>query len=222
MAVVLRLKPGDRVVLVDARGRRSLGRLQSVDRRRVEVRLETPLPAPAPPKLTIVLGCALLRAGPMDDLVRKTSELGVGAIHPFWSERTVIRWDPARSADRVRHWQEVALNAAKQSDRRLPAEIAPPAALEKILARWSREEALKIILWEKERGRRLKTLLAENAPCGRVVCLVGPEGGFTAREVRQAEEAGFLSASLGPRILRAETAAATLVAVLQYAFGDLG
>ncbi len=222
MALVLRLKPGDYVVLVDRRGRRFSGRLHSVERRQVEVMLEKPLPAPAPPSLHIVLCASLLRAAPMDDLVKKTSELGVGCIHPFWSERTVVRLDPGRAPDRLRHWQQVALSAAKQSDRHLPAEIARPAALEEILARWSKAEALKILLWEKERSRRLKTLLAEKAPCGQVVCLVGPEGGFTAREVRLAEEAGFVSASLGRRILRAETAAVALVALLQYALGDLG
>jgi len=80
---------------------------------------------------------------------------------------------------------------------------------------------LKVVLWEDERTKNFKTLLKSSSPIKRFVGIVGPEGGFTREEIEAAGEAGFESASMGDRVLRAETAAITMVAVVQYELGDL-
>jgi 16S rRNA (uracil1498-N3)-methyltransferase len=158
----------------------------------------------------------------MDFLVEKTSELGVDRILPYVSERTVVKVDGEKAHSKLAHWQEIARSAAKQSDRAMPAEIGPIDAYDKMVAALARESALKVMLWEQEDVRSLKDQLRSNSPGPMVLAMVGPEGGFTQREVKEAREAGFVSVSLGCRILRAETAAISLVTIIQYEWGDLG
>jgi 16S rRNA (uracil1498-N3)-methyltransferase len=157
----------------------------------------------------------------MDLVVEKTSELGVDRVLPYLAERSVVKVDRDKGHDKVRRWQEIAQSAAKQSDRPMPAEIRPLCTLKELLALLRGEPALKILLWEQEAKRSLKDLLCSGSPASRIVALVGPEGGFTEREVKEAGEAGFVSVSLGARILRAETASISLVTIIQFEWGDL-
>jgi 16S rRNA (uracil1498-N3)-methyltransferase len=157
----------------------------------------------------------------MDWVIEKASELGVDSICPFFSERTVIHAGKSDLTDRLRHWQKVAQSAAKQSDRLKPAEIDPPQAFKGLLKRLEGNEGLKAILWEAEEAEDLKGLIKKSSLAREFVGVVGPEGGFSAAEVQSATRGGFQSVSLGRRILRAETAAITLVAIVQYEWGDL-
>jgi 16S rRNA (uracil1498-N3)-methyltransferase len=219
---VLRMGPGERIVLLDKVGARFQAVIKEVSRQHVLVNLERPLPAPAPSPVHITLCQALLKSHRMDLLVEKTSELGVDRILPYLAERTVVKVYGDKAHGKIRHWQEIAQSAAKQSDRALPAEIGPLYPFDEMLAVLSKESALKILLWEQEGIRSLKDLLCSNSPAPRVLAMVGPEGGFTEREVKEAGEAGFVSVSLGCRILRAETAAISLVTIIQFEWGDLG
>jgi 16S rRNA (uracil1498-N3)-methyltransferase len=221
IARVLRLKPGDRFLLMDPRGARFQALIRTLGSRDVVVTLEKRLPAPLPSPVRIVLCQALLKAQAMDYAVQKTSELGVSAIWPFTSGRTVVRLNPGKADARARHWREVAKSAAKQSNRTLPAEVASPVAFDDLVTRWEREDATKVILWEGEHAQDLRKILSRSGAQGTFIGFVGPEGGFTEREIASARNAGFTSVSLGYRILRAETAAITLVALVQYAWGDL-
>jgi len=222
MTRVLRMEPGERMVLLDSKGTRFQAVIKEVSRRHVLVNLEKPLPAPAPSPVHMTLCQSLLKSQHMDLLVEKTSELGVDRVLPFISERTVVKVNGDKAQGKLRRWQEMAQSAAKQSDRAMPAEIGPLYFYDQMLAALAKELALKIILWEQEGIRSLKDLLRSNSPAPRVLAMVGPEGGFTEREVKQAYEAGFVSVSLGRRILRAETAAISLVTIIQYEWGDLG
>jgi 16S rRNA (uracil1498-N3)-methyltransferase len=222
MVKVLRMAPGDRLMLMDGGGARFQAVIQSATRREVTVRLEKPLPSPPPSPVEIILCQALLKSDPMDYLIQKTSELGVDAIFPFFSQRTIVRLEEERFAHRLRHWNEVGRSAAKQSGRIAPALIAAPAGLEALTAKWRTESGLKAILWEGEGKRDLKALLRDSSRTARFIGIIGPEGGFAREEVEMAEKAGFIPVSLGDRILRAETAAMAMVAVVQYEWGDLG
>jgi len=218
---VLRMGPGDRLVIMDGRGARFQAVIQSATHQEVTVIPEGPLPQSPPSPVEIVLCQALLKSGPMDYLVQKTSELGVDAIVPFTSERTIIRMEKARSANRLRHWGEISRSAAKQSGRAVPARIIAPSSLEELAAQWKAEEGLKAMLWEGEGQRDIKTLLRGSAQTERFIGLIGPEGGFAGEEVEMAKDAGFVPVSLGSRILRSETAAITVAAIVQYEWGDL-
>jgi len=219
---VLRMEPGERLVLVDQEGNRFLGSILQSHPREVRVAVEKALPFPGPPPVEICMCQALIKSGPMDDLIRKTSELGVASISLFFSERTVIRMDESRIPKKMDHWKKIALAATKQSDRHAPARIEGPSPFVDLVARWKSSPALKVILWEGEGARDLKSLLHAVPQVERVVGIVGPEGGFAEKEVALAGNAGFISASLGDRILRSETAAVTMVTIIQYEWGDLG
>ncbi|MBW2000673.1 MAG: RNA methyltransferase [Deltaproteobacteria bacterium] len=120
------------------------------------------------------------------------------------------------------HWQEIALNSAKQCDRAAPMEIAPLRAFEDLVSDAVHIEGLKVILWELERAQDLKSLLRTSHRGKRFIAVVGPEGGFSTREIQLARQAGFVPVSLGPRILRAETASLAIATIAQYEWGDLG
>jgi 16S rRNA (uracil1498-N3)-methyltransferase len=218
---VLRMGPGDRLAIMDGRGACFQAVIQSATRQGVTVILEKPLPSPLPSPVEIILCQALLKSGPMDYLVQKTSELGVDAIFPFFSQRTIVRIEKERFANRLRHWNEISRSAAKQSGRMAQARIAAPSSLEELTAKWKAEKGLKTMLWEGEGKRDLKALLRASSRTEKFIGIIGPEGGFAGEEVEMAEDAGFIPVSLGSRILRSETAAITMVAVVQYESGDL-
>jgi 16S rRNA (uracil1498-N3)-methyltransferase len=220
---VLRMEPGDRFILFDGKGRRFRVRIISAGRKEVRVTLERALEAPLPSPVNITLCQALLKSRGMDDIIRRTSELGVNRIIPFTSERTVVRMDARKAATRVAHWRTIARDAAKQSDRRVPAGIAPITSLENMLAELKHDIASKIVLWEQEQTRDFKELLRTGPPAGGAcIGIVGPEGGFSKQEIQRIEDAEFRPASVGNRVLRAGTAGLTLVALVQYEWGDLG
>jgi 16S rRNA (uracil1498-N3)-methyltransferase len=218
---VLRMTKGDEFILMDRDGDRYETVIESIDGSTVLVKLLKPMPCPALLDLEITLCQALLKSGPMDYLIEKTSELGVTHIKPFASERTVVKIAGEGESNKLRRWREIAVSAAKQSDRIAPAEISQPVSFTDIIEQLQDTDCLKVILWEKEESRDLKEVLEASAPGPRFAGIVGPEGGFSAGEVSTAREAGFIPVSLGKRILRAETAAITLTALVQYEWGDL-
>ncbi len=218
---VMRMGPGDRFILMDRTGARFQVAIESCQRKAVRVILEKSLPAPPASPVDITLCQALLKPRQMDYVIQKTSELGVNRIYPFTSARTVIRLNQQGFDGKSRHWREIAQNAAKQSDRPVPAKIERLFPFRELLPHLAGQEAFKVILWEGEKARDLKGLFSGDIPIKKVLGVVGPEGGFTADEIDLAMETGFSSASLGHRILRAETAAQTLVAIIQYECGDL-
>ncbi|MBW1787518.1 MAG: 16S rRNA (uracil(1498)-N(3))-methyltransferase [Deltaproteobacteria bacterium] len=218
---VMRMGPGERFILMDGKGRRYRALIERSDHREVVVALERTLPVPEPSPLTVDLCQALLKSRAMDYLVRKTSELGVDVIRPFSSARTVVRLKGERAERRLRHWREIAQNAAKQSDRISPARIESPIPFSELVSRWGEKEAFKVIFWEAEEADDLKGLISTSGRPDRFAGIIGPEGGFSREEVDMARNAGFRPASLGRRVLRAETAAVTMVAIVQYEWGDL-
>jgi len=224
---------GDRLILMDNKGAHFRALIESADRREVRVALEGPLPTPPPSPIKTILFQSILKSQPMDYLIQKTSELGVDLIVPFFSERTVVRPDKEGYRARVRHWREVARSAAKQSGRVTPANIYPLNSFHDLASQGGGINALRVILWEGEESRSLKSvlrsssvdgedgILKQKCPHEEFIGMVGPEGGFSNEEMEMAEKEGFISVSLGHRILRAETAAITMVALVQYEWGDL-
>lgn len=218
---VLRLGPGARILLMDGRGFRCEALIESADRHEVHVRAEKILTPPIPSPIEITICQALLKSQSMDFVIQKTSELGVHAVQPFCSGRTVVKMERGRAHARLKRWRDIAVSAAKQSDRDRPAEIREPLSFEDLVTLSRKADALKLVLYEEEEDRDLKGLLRSRPETKRIIGMVGPEGGFSPDEVRVAGESGFLAVSLGRRTLRAETAALTLVAIIQYEWGDL-
>jgi 16S rRNA (uracil1498-N3)-methyltransferase len=166
------------------------------------------------------LAQALAKGERMDLVVQKSTELGARAVAPFTCERSVVRLEPSRAAQRVERWRRIAAAAAAQCGRSdLPA-IWPISSLEQVLERASQDGMRALMLWEQERATRLSEAVSEQP--GPLMLVVGPEGGFSEEEVARARALGARTVSLGRRVLRTETAALAALAVVQFLRGDLG
>ena len=218
---VLRMDKGDNFILMDGGGNRFEAVLESKDCQDILVRLKRPLPKPITSPVKIRLCQSLLKAASMDYVIQKTSELGVYGITPFHSQRTVVRLNKENTEGRLKRWKKIAISSAKQSDRLRPAEIDTPVLFKDLFKKWRHNDVIKVIMWEGEESQDLKKILRSSLPANNFIGIVGPEGGFTRDESEAAKDAGFISVSVGNRILRAETAAMTLVAIVQYEWGDL-
>jgi 16S rRNA (uracil1498-N3)-methyltransferase len=217
---VLRLGIGAPVRLFDGMGMEYEGRVTSIDRGTVAVAVEATRRSRCESPLEMILLQGFLKEKKMDLLVRQATELGVSRFVPVFARRSVPRPEAGRLESRFERWEKIATEALKQCRRgRVPA-IGPACGTEDALA-LVKHCVLKIVFWE-EGGRHLNEILADiQRPAESVALLMGPEGGLGADEIAAAREAGFEVASLGPRILRAETATVAACALLQHRLGDL-
>ncbi len=217
---VLRLRLGDAVMLLDGGGRLGAARLARVDAEQVELAWESATTAQASGPQVILL-CGLLKGDKQDFVIQKATELGVSAVVPVVCQRSVPQLGEERAEKRQQRWSRIALSAAQQCRRPdVPRVLLPISLAAAVQDSTPADPALLSLLLYEGPAAPLHALLpaaADQAALATVRLLVGPEGGFTDAEVAAATAAGFLPASLGPRILRAETAVVAALAVLQYA-----
>ena len=219
---VLRLKPGDHINLFDGTGYEYEAVVAALDAQKVEVEIRRKFQPASSSGVQIIVAQSFLKEKKMDDLVRKICELGMAGWLPFFSQRAIARPDKKRLAGRTQRWNRIATESLKQCRRIDMPQIYEAHTFEEVLD-FSRTCDLKIVFWENE-TTALSREMGSNAgdSLNKVLVMVGPEGGFTAQEIEMARENGFVVAGLGPRILRAETAAAAAAALAQYVFGDIG
>ncbi|MDP8970822.1 MAG: 16S rRNA (uracil(1498)-N(3))-methyltransferase [Actinomycetota bacterium] len=215
LAVVLRARPGDPVSLADGTGALWQARVRRSDEGRVTLALVTrQVVAPPRPRLTVVH--ALPRRRKLDEVIQRLSELGVDRVVPVHSERSQVRLPGEKAAGAVARWRSVALAAAKQSRRVRPLQVAE-------VGRWSDLTApagCGVVLWEQATTGLRAVLDGLNGAAGdELVLAVGPEGGLTPAEVKAC---GLPAASLGPTVLRTETAALVAASAVLYHVGRLG
>lgn len=219
MASVLRLAPGDLVIASDGRGYDYTVRLESLGATAAGTVLGVTRPhVESPLEITLVQG--IPKGDKMEAIIRAATELGVRRIQPAITARTIVRLEPSRWRDRARRWQRVAKEAAKQCGRPLVPDVETPRPLSEWLGPPAVPTDLSLCLWEGE-APMLADVLRTAAP-RRVRVLVGPEGGLAREEIEGAGTHGWQPATLGPRVLRTETAGPAIVAILQYTLGDLG
>lgn len=211
---VLRLPPGAPMVLFDGRGGEYLAHIQRIERDRVVAELAswTEIERESPLQVTLVQ--ALQAGDKMDFTIQKAVELGVSAIVPVDSRRSVLKLAGERAARRVAHWQGVAASACEQCGRNQVPIVAPLERLDQWLARPA-DGALRLML-----APDAETTLAGLVPAKQVQLLIGAEGGLDPQEVIAARQAGFQAVRLGPRVLRTETAGLAALAALQALWGD--
>jgi 16S rRNA (uracil1498-N3)-methyltransferase len=212
---VLRLATGAEVLVFDGCGTEIEGRIVRASTAGVELALGARHRV-ALPATTITLLQSVPRGDRMDFIVQKTTELGVTRIVPVLSSRGMVK-PPAGKRQR---WQTIAQEAARQSGRADVPEIGEAVTLEEALAGAAADGGTRLIFWEEERALPLRQALAQS-PLTHLTLLVGPEGGLSEAEVAAAREQGFRVVTLGPRILRVETAALVAVALTQSAIGGL-
>ncbi len=218
---VMRVKQGQELTLFNARDGAFLARVVAIGKRNLELELVTQLaPPPPPPNPDILLCMAPIKAGPMGFLVEKATELGVAGLLPVQTERTVVRG--VNSARLLRQ----ATEASEQCERLDVPCIGEETSLPHVLAKWEEEDltAGRTLLWCDENGSgaslgdvAARVIEDATSPC-RVAILIGPEGGFSAKEQALLQgHAQTVAVGLGPRVLRAETAALVACTLMQAA-----
>ncbi len=210
---VLRLRPGQHVLLFDGEGGEARAQILAFGRDS-RVRIDVLAQMDREPPLSITLVQALATGDKMDWIVQKAVELGVACFQPVSAERSVLRLDGERAAKRVEHWRQVAIAAAEQCGRNRLMRLEPLIGLPQWLAvshgmsRW---------MLDPQAGVRLSAKPAPKAP---VALLIGPEGGWAEGELMALQAAGCEEVSLGPRVLRTETAGVAAMAAMLALWGD--
>lgn len=211
---VLRLNAGDAVILFNGTGSDFDAVLEEVGRRHALCRIIAQRQPENESPLRITLAQAVSSAEHMDYTIQKSVELGVARIQPVISTRSAARLSAERTEKRTRRWQDIAISACEQSGRSIIPEVLPPLPFAEYLRQ--AHTGLRLIA----SLNRAQTLAAITPPPEKAVLLAGPEGGWTAEEEAAAAAAGFTAVSLGPRVLRTETAAPAAIAAMQALWGD--
>jgi 16S rRNA (uracil1498-N3)-methyltransferase len=206
---VLRLQPGAPLTLFDGHGGEWAATVTTMGRSDVSVRLGAHADVSRELPLHVTLALGMPANERMDALVEKATELGVAAIQPLMCERSVLRLAGERAQKKVAHWQSVALSACEQSGRTCVPRVADVCTL----AQWLQALPSGATRWALSL-RDARPIAAQVAPDAPLMCLSGPEGGLSPAEEAAAEAAGFTPVSLGPRVLRADTAPLALLAHL--------
>jgi len=221
MVNVLRLKAGDPVTLFDGSGLDYAAIIKTVSKDEVRLSIEAQRRSTAESPVRITVAQGFLKEKKMDTLVRQLTELGISRWIPFFGARSVPRPDAGRLAKRAVRWQKIADAALKQCRRAQSLQIEAATDFKGMLQQADRA-AVRLLFWEEEDRAFPGSGHLPNGDPQDVFVVLGPEGGLTAEEADRARKAGFQSVSLGPRILRAETATLVAGSLVQYLFGDLG
>ena len=210
---VLRLSVGDAVTLFDGTGGEYAATLVRIDRRGASVRVERFVPVERESPLPLTLAQGIVASDAMDRAIRKATELGATAIQPLVTARSAPMGDGERAEKRVLHWRQIAIAAAEQSGRNRVPQVAAPRAIAEWLSEWRGDG----IVFLPEAPQSMTAMAPPTRP---LAVMIGPEGGFDEREGAAARASGFHALRLGPRVLRADTAVAAALAVVQSAWGD--
>ena len=217
----LRLRPGDALTLNDGCGTCYRVEVTHVTPQAIDSRIIDQQTEAARRTSPIVLGQALIKGDKMDWVIQKATELGVATIVPLHSIHSVIKPNQDRLEHQRARWNRIARDAAQQSERWTIPTIADPLDLAELCRRYA-SAPLKGMLTERSSGPSLATIPLPQNYTDPIVLLIGPEGGWAADEQSLAQEQGFLPLTLGPRILRAETAAIAALSILQSRLDEIG
>ena len=212
----LRMTPGETLTLCDGRGTDYACTVTAVERERVTLAVDAAAPSSSEPTLAVTLYMGLPKGDKMELIIQKAVELGVTAIVPVAMSRCIVKLDGKDAAKKQARWQKIAAEAAGQSGRGIIPVVETPISWKQALSRFAAERTL---LCYEGGGQPIGTLVT---PADRAVSLVvGPEGGFDVAEVEAVLQAGGKIATLGPRILRCETAPLAAIAVLMERSGNM-
>jgi len=219
---VLRLSPGDEIEICNKAKVDFRAAISNIDKKQVECEIVEKQPSKAEAPIEIILFQGIPKASKMDLIIQKNVEVGVNKIVPFISHRCVVKIkDKSSVIKKIERWQKIASEAAKQCKRGIIPEIGDVieiSDLKNILDDFD----MVLIPYEEEKNNGIRKALTNKEEIKRVGIIIGPEGGFAEGEVLKAKELGALPVSLGPRILRTETAGLITASIVMYELGDLG
>ena len=214
----LRIKKNESLIIVDPSGNQYLCNIKNITRRRVVVQATEQLRNNPESPVDVTLGISLLSASKLETIMRHATELGINTIIPFQAERSQLKCHQVTK--KRKRWMEIVKSASQQSGRTKIPDVSEPLLLDDILE--MNNFSLKLVSWEKELSKSVAELHGLHPNAEKLLLLVGPEGGFTEQEIAKCIEKGFLTFTLGPRILRTETATIAAIALIQHFWGDLG
>ncbi|MEX3953911.1 16S rRNA (uracil(1498)-N(3))-methyltransferase [Paraburkholderia sp. EG287B] len=217
---VLRLQPGDSIVLFDGLGGEYSAEIVGMERRDTQVRIGPHRDVEAEPPYRITLAQGIAGNDKMDWLIEKAVELGATNFVPLTAARSVVRLSGERAVRRQAHWQRIVQASCEQCGRNRLPDVAPArdiAAWLDSLAKHPGEDELRLLL--SPRANVAFSTLPVEPPAGAVTVLIGPEGGLSSQEEEAALDHGFLAVGLGPRVLRTETAGIAVLAALAARWG---
>jgi len=213
---VLRLKKGFQLTVFNGEGGEYSATVSGVNRKAVELHVNTWKNVNIESPLAIELGLSVSRSERMDVAIQKATELGVATITPVITQYCVVKLTEERRLQRRQHWQNIVYRACEQCGRNIP----PTLNITTDLAKWlDGDLAASRIIFEPGKIDTLKTY---TKPRDAIAVLIGPEGGFSEQEVLDAEQASFTALGFGPRVVRNETAAIASIAAMQVLWGDMG
>ncbi len=218
---VLRLNIGENVNVFDGTGIEYYAVITAIEKDAITIDLKNQFMSTLDSPVKVTIGQGFLKDRKMDTIVRNLTELGMVRWIPFMGSRSIPKPDQKRLAKRKERWQEIAKESLKQCKlSRLP-EIHDTVSYDRLLE-LSDECDVKIFFWEEE-TISLSIIQKEIKKTPEsIFIMLGPEGGFTEEEASKAKEKGFITASLGPRVMKADTASIAALTLVQYLFGDIG
>lgn len=214
---VMRLKKGDRIVTFDGVGKEYEGIIKDAAKGKAVVEITKSSVLDKKEGVDITLVQALPKKARIDFIIEKATELGVNVIMPVHTARTVVRLDSEKRNSRLTRWGKIAVSASKQCGRLQVPKIFPIAGFKEVLKK-SEDYDLAIMACLHRSARSLQEIL-EGFTGKSIIVFIGPEGDFTENEIEAASSSGCRPASLGPRVLRVDTAALNILSVLRYALG---
>ncbi|MBL8150381.1 MAG: 16S rRNA (uracil(1498)-N(3))-methyltransferase [Blastocatellia bacterium] len=218
---VLRFKAGDEVQVFDGIGHEWLAEVEEINKSNVKLLLKRELTNTVESNLAITLVQGLIKGEKFEIAIQKATELGVNNIIPLISQHTDIKVSEnsfeKKVNNRLERWQRIALEATKQSGRRCLPNILLPVSFSGLIT----QATSPVIFFSERGGDNIRTISEKIVKPESITAVVGSEGGWSEEEIELAKKAGFYIASLGTRILRAETAGITALALLQHTWGDI-
>ncbi|SHI37845.1 16S rRNA (uracil1498-N3)-methyltransferase [Clostridium cavendishii DSM 21758] len=219
---VLRITQGEEVVVNNLEGKEFLGQVEEVNKKEVLVKLLKPMDINNESSLNVYLFQGLPKAAKMDLIVQKGTELGIKEIIPIITDRVDVKLKGEfKKLDRL---QRIALEACKQSKRTFIPNVKEPIEFSDMVVRL-KEMDLVVVPYENATGYGVKSMmntLQNKESIKNIGIVIGPEGGFEQTEINNLKDEGAHIVTLGPRILRTETAGFTCLSLLQYELGDIG
>lgn len=217
---VLRSKPGDEIVLSNGNGIDYIVKIDSLEAEQIITSIIKSFINENEPPIEVTLFQGIPKADKMDYIIQKCVELGVKKIVPVITDRTIVKIENQKDAiKKTERWQKIVQEAAKQCNRGIIPIVALPMKFDEAL-KLAAEAEFSIIPYEKEMENGLKGLLKNRYE--NISVIIGPEGGFSENEIKDAVNKGIKPVTLGPRILRTETAGIAVMSILMYELGDVG
>lgn len=217
LVTVMRASVGETIIVSDGAGKSALARLSSLEPKRVTADIIEQLEQSSELPINVTIAQGLPKGDKMEWILQKGTELGAFAFFPFSSERTIVKLDAKKEGKKLERWQKIVKEAAEQSHRSVLPVVKQPLGFAQ-LVKQAADYTSAVIAYEKEDETGLKGVCSQLSPGDSLLVMIGPEGGFSEDEVALARAAGIRSVTLGPRILRTETASQYVLSALSYQF----